>query len=466
MPTGRFFALRCGGQVRTVPCATRGKTDALKTAGCEPGMRRTVSYATASICCFLIGCTPFHRPLSSAARSTNQPLSWLTQWVAAPLDTSPGFDPEILKSTAARRAVAPDDLLEITIWDLYEPGRPHTYPVRVSSELTLAAPLLGEVSIAKNAPQEIEHTLSAQYREREILLNPRLLVRSLDAPTLKVHVSGAVSQSGYVEIPRDEPTVYAALISAGGLKKNAGTEVGIQRRTTSERAVTAEASLVSTATIAATPEIQSIESLKPAPVHEPVSLANSTDVLSVSATGVVAPEPAAAGRSERIAPTVTEPLATRLDASMTPGPNPNHPPASASAEVRWYDLSRESDVAAVRELALKQGDEVIVKSAAPPIRISGLVHRPGPYYPPAGKRLNVWEALQLAGGVQSTDSSLNITLYRPAGEGHGSQRWLLHVDSVDERPATSPSVEPGDILHVEPTAAGRIKRAVGDLWNK
>jgi hypothetical protein len=31
---------------------------------------------------------------------------------------------------------------------------------------------------------------------------------------------------------------------------------------------------------------------------------------------------------------------------------------------------------------------------------------------------------------------------------------------------SSPFVEPGDVLHVEPTTGSRIKRAVGDLWSK
>jgi protein involved in polysaccharide export with SLBB domain len=428
------------------------------TTGCNCGGPHRAALLTPLLCALAAGCAPFQRPLASTATAASTKLSWLTQWVAAPLESSPGFDPEVLKTPPRTRQVAADDLLEVTVWDLYEPGKPHTYPVRVSRETSIEAPLLGEISVANLSPSEIERTLAAQYREREILLHPRLLVRSLDAPTLKVRVSGAVMQPGFVEIPRDEPTVYTALLSAGGLRKNAGAQIGIQRRR--EPASKEDTSSYSGSEFS---EFEPAAATEPSPSAAPVSLANSIEVLSVNASTVAIDPEGSPSDAHSVVRTPGEfPAVYRLSLEA----NRAGPESGGEEGCRWYDLSRDIDVEALRDLVLCRGDEIVVKSAAPPVRISGLVHRPGPYAVPTGRKINVWQALDLAGGVTASDVPLNFTLYRPAGEGHGSQRWYLPLDSFDRRPAASPTVEPGDILHVEPTTASRIKRAVGDLWNK
>jgi protein involved in polysaccharide export with SLBB domain len=120
----------------------------------------------------------------------------------------------------------------------------------------------------------------------------------------------------------------------------------------------------------------------------------------------------------------------------------------------------------LKALQLAEGDTVTVKAAALPLRIGGVVARPGAYPLPAGRSLSVWQAIDRAGGIRGDNVPLNITLLRPAGEGHSARRWSLNVAAYDQHPMASPLVEPGDVLHVEPTTGSKIKRAVGDLWNK
>ncbi len=117
-------------------------------------------------------------------------------------------------------------------------------------------------------------------------------------------------------------------------------------------------------------------------------------------------------------------------------------------------------------MQLGDGDEVIVKAAALPVRIGGVVLQPGAYPLPTGRTLNVWQALELGGGVRVRDVPLNITLIRPAAEGRAARRWVLSVDDFNRHPTASPLVEPGDVLHVEPTTGSKLKRAARDLWNK
>lgn len=140
--------------------------------------------------------------------------------------------------------------------------------------------------------------------------------------------------------------------------------------------------------------------------------------------------------------------------------------AEPASEPAWFDLSIAADRERLKLLQLVEGDTVIIKAAAPPLRVGGTVNRPGTYPLPAGRTLNVWQAIELAGGIRDANVPLNLTLTRPAAEGRAAQRWYLNVDSYEQHPAAAPYVEAGDVLHVEPTTGGKIRRAVGDLWSR
>src|SRR5262249_51411129 len=95
---------------------------------------------------------------------------------------------------------------------------------------SIDVPILGEVPVEGRSVQEIEGLLVDRFRREDFLLNPRVLVRSLDSPQIKAYVSGAVSRAGVVELSRTDPSVYAAIRAAGGLKKSSGTQLAVPRR--------------------------------------------------------------------------------------------------------------------------------------------------------------------------------------------------------------------------------------------
>jgi len=435
----------------------------------------------------LAGCAMLETTPPTATQPTA--LSWLTNWVNQPMDMAPGFDVELIKPEPRPVAVAPDNLLEITVWDLYEPGKPYSFPVRVSNRFTIEAPFLGEVPVQGRTIQEIEADLSDRFRNGEYLLNPRILVRSLDAPLVKVQVTGAVNRAGFVELARIDPSVYAAIVSAGGLRKTAGTQVAVTRRAV---AVTASATKRHESQSDQPPATNASEAAGTvaANVPRPPALrANSVDEVSVSpAAPVIRPAAAreAVGQGlDQGVFSVNEPIPGALPATVPPpgnasgdslnattgdlranGRSPDSPTGDREPSTVWYDVTLERDREHLKSLQLADGDSVIVKAATPPLRIGGIVNRPGAYPLPPGRTLNVWQAIDLAGGIRDESVPLNITLLRPAGEGRSAQRWFLNVPAYDSHPSTSPNVEHGDVLHVEPTTGSKIKRAVGDLWNK
>jgi protein involved in polysaccharide export with SLBB domain len=388
-------------------------------------------------------------------------LSSLTNWFSQPIETAAGFDVESIKPDPQTACLAAENLLEITIWDLYEPGKPYTFPVRISSRQTIDVPFLGELTVEGRGVPELENVLVEGFRNGEYLLNPRVLIRSLDPAVIKIQVTGAVNRSGFAEVSRSDSSVYAALVSAGGLKKTAGTQVGVTRR-----AGPAGGGAPGQAAGHSQPADESAargRSAPPGPAEQrPAALrANSIDELSVSA----------AGSDDRDwfcnqAPALFSIAEADRKGERQHRAAPNGASGPVEAATVWYDASLAPDRERLKVVQLAEGDIVTVKAAAQPLRIGGIVNRPGAYPLPAGRSLNVWQAIDLSGGIRDENAPLNITLMRPAGEGRAARRWYLNVANYDQHPAASPAVEPGDVLHVEPTAGSRIRRAVGDLWNK
>lgn len=481
--------------------------------------------------------------LETANPTSTQPtaLSWLTNWVSQPIEMAPGFDVEEIKPSPAPPTVAPQNVLEVTVWDLYEPGKPYSYPVRVSDNYKIDVPMLGEVGVENRTIAQVESALVAGFRDGEYLQNPRVIVRSLDAAMIKVQVTGAVNRPGYVELTKADRSAYAAILSAGGLNRMAGTQVAVTR-------AAVMGALEQTVDSQSHPAIEPAAA-QPAPVtenggedyetyesHAPVQRANTVEDLSVSpeppkvrpspdhrgmysvfdsgftgaadttrgpsgnvepgldekpsgpatSTGVRRPVRPAAGQEPAMISDDArrvrdlDPLRARMipegsayrSAGKEPtlrktGPRvPNVPAQPVEPVTVWYDISHARERDLLKTIVLSEGDVVTVKTAAQPLRIGGIVNRSGAYPLPSGRSINVWQAIELAGGVRDENVPLNITLLRPAAEGRGARRWFLSIANYEQHPPTSPLVEPGDELHVEPTTGSKIKRVVRDVWSK
>jgi protein involved in polysaccharide export with SLBB domain len=393
---------------------------------------------------------------ATPASSQATPLSWLTNWVSQPVELAAGFDVESIKPEPRPVTVQSENLLEITVWDLYEPGKPYSFPVRVSSRKTIEVPFLGEVAVEGRTVPEIETALRDGFHKGDFLLNPRVLVRSLDSPLVKILVTGAVNRGGFVELSRADPSVYAAIVSAGGLRKTAGTQVAVTRRAGSGSTTQPEIRMKQLAPTSINEPADDAESNEPRP---PAQRANSLDELSVPPS-IHGAQPATANQGLfYVADGGREGQNSPLRTEAAPG-------AHAEEVTVWYDVSLPHDREQLKSLQLSEGDSVNIKAVAPPLRIDGIVHRPGAYPLPPGRSVTVWEAIEMAGGVRDGTIPLNITLLRPAAEGRSARRSSLHVDAYEQHPAEAPLVEAGAVLHVEPTTGSRIRRAVGDWWHK
>jgi polysaccharide export outer membrane protein len=124
---------------------------------------------------------------------------------------------------AASYRVGPDDLLDISVFDVPELSR----TVRVSASGDISLPLLGRVSVAGQTPQDLEASLADQLRAH-YMKDPQVTVFVHDMESHGVSVFGAVLKPGVYQI-RGAKSLVEVLSVAGGLADNAGDTVTIVR---------------------------------------------------------------------------------------------------------------------------------------------------------------------------------------------------------------------------------------------
>ncbi|PYS96030.1 MAG: hypothetical protein DMF50_06410 [Acidobacteria bacterium] len=136
--------------------------------------------------------------------------------------TLPGPSPEATEAllaplaASAEHPVGPEDLLEISVFEIPELNR----TVRVSEKGTISLPLLGEMSVKGLTAMQLESRLRDEL-SRRYLQDPQVSVFIRDYGSKKVAVIGAVGKPG-VYAMLGARTLLQVLAEAGGLVKEAG----------------------------------------------------------------------------------------------------------------------------------------------------------------------------------------------------------------------------------------------------
>ena len=138
-------------------------------------------------------------------------------------------------SRFVRRAVPSDrivrgDLLKIEITGSDErPEDRLSWVIRVGEDGTVRLPIIGPVAVAGHAVSEAEAAIAAAAVAREVYRLPQVTVRFEKRRVVRIAVLGAVRTPGVYELPAGEADLLAAIVHAGGLHEEAGSEVRIQR---------------------------------------------------------------------------------------------------------------------------------------------------------------------------------------------------------------------------------------------
>ncbi len=248
--------------------------------------------------------------------------------------------------------IQPGDMLDVSMVTDYTKLTTTTTPVRVAEDGTIVVPLVGRIGVGGLEVERAEQLVNSQSIARGVFRNPCITLTMKQCHTNKVTVLGAVNNPGTHVLPRGSTSLMAALVAAGGLGKDAGTEIEIRH----------------------------------------------TD--SRNATRMASRRPPTAGAEGAASPaSYGEPL-----------------PAEAPAAVTKVDLAAAAEDDAIVPKLSDGDVVHVAKRTLPPVHVIGLVQKPGEFPYPPDKQLRVLDALALAGGCSNPLAEKVLVIRHPPGE--------------------------------------------------
>jgi polysaccharide biosynthesis/export protein len=121
------------------------------------------------------------------------------------------------------------DVLNVAIAAGYGTEKVDNMPVRVGDDGIANIPIVGRLVLAGLELQTAEQAIATAAVERGFYRNPSVTVTMNKRRTNKITVIGAVEKPDVYELPRGASTLLAAIVAAGNLSKEAGTDVEIRR---------------------------------------------------------------------------------------------------------------------------------------------------------------------------------------------------------------------------------------------
>ena len=292
------------------------------------------------------------------------------------------------------------DVLEVTVVTDYGDRNAMTVPARVDDNGLADVPLIGKVPVAGFELDEAEQAITSAGVARGMFQKPHVTVTMKRQRKNAIMVIGAVKEPGLKELPRGSCSLLAALVSAGGLSEDAGTDVEIR------------------------PSLRSN---------------------------------AAPGPPDLNAPRVAGGDGTALTGYETATPVSDA--ARAIVRVNLTKTAAEGKAAHV----LSDGDVVYVMKEVPkPVYVMGLVRKPGEVELSPNKDMYMLDALALAGERTLPVADKVIVIRRIAGE-EKPIVIEASVREAKANGAANVRLMAGDIVSVEETPATIVMRTLTDV---
>jgi polysaccharide export outer membrane protein len=125
--------------------------------------------------------------------------------------------------------LGPNDVLEVSIPDLYRGAEIRPLRVQVMSDGKITLPLIEPLQVAGANLSQAQLAIAGAYGQG-ILENPRINVALAEKSSIEVLVLGEVNRPGVQVLQKYQNDVGHALASAGGLGKDAAEMVEVHRR--------------------------------------------------------------------------------------------------------------------------------------------------------------------------------------------------------------------------------------------
>ena len=289
------------------------------------------------------------------------------------------------------------DLVELTIASGGDEKKTEPILSRVAEDGNINLALIGEVPVAGVEPFEAGERVAAAAVRREIYRQPTVVFR-VDQPAVnQVTVLGAVTKPGVQKLPRGSSDVLNAVAAAGGMTKEASTEVEVLR--------------------------QRPHSLLTAKRDGNRVVTASHNELLASQTSIGA----------------------SADASRSLFPEP--------ANLQPYRLNlAQPDPSRLEDYRVGDGDVVMVLPEKDRlIHVSGLVNKPDQFKMPPDQDVYVLDAIAMAGGIKSPVANKVNVIRRLEGM-ETPEIIEVSISKAKKDGAENLRLAAGDMVSVEATA--------------
>jgi polysaccharide export outer membrane protein len=399
--------------------------------------------------------------------------------------------PEDLEANYADQRLAPGDVVNVSVFELVNPGENTFQQIRVSPSGFETIPVVGRVRVAGLTTRELELELKQRLRDAQILDDAEVQVSLVETRQNQFSVIGTVSRPGTYALPTPEYRLLNALAEAGGISpllenvylfRRWGVPEGAGTIPTSDGAgvdamvnVALRMSDVSTTSSSSAPStsraIASTSRADDAPSStKPTAAVSPVDELKILEGGTTESAPSVAPRwdaekgewlLEPVAPTTrttTPGGLARMARPTSEGAEPEKSPWDVGME-----LSSSTRIIEIPVRELLQGDpryNVVVRPFdlinVPPGNIGefflmGNVARPGAY-DLSGRRLTVKEAIASGGGFGPLAWPSRADLIRRIGRDE-EQMIQLDLDAIFAGTAPDFYLKPNDVVNVGTNAA-------------
>ena len=153
----------------------------------------------------------------------------------APLQAAHIENPKTLElirlanGTYNNELIAADDVLEVNILAGLNPkDNPPAMQPRVSKNGVISLPEVGDVNVSGLDLESAESAIATACVQRQIYRRPHVTVSMRRQATNRVMVASGVKNPGYYNLPRGSSDILSALVAAGGLADDAGTNVEVR----------------------------------------------------------------------------------------------------------------------------------------------------------------------------------------------------------------------------------------------
>lgn len=299
------------------------------------------------------------------------------------------------------RTIDKGDVLEVTIAAGLSADDTTTIPVRVNDRGHAELPVIGSIPLAGLEPEAAEAAIVAACVQKGLYRSPHVTVTMTRQRVNRITVIGAVKEQGVFEIPRRSSDLVAALVSAGGLAEDAGTEIEIRQPARAE------------------------------------DFSSARDRIAVSG-------------NDRITPATHTALEPNLSDSAKRSQKPR------LIRVNLVQAAEDG----TKGYYLEDGAIIRVEKRDPmPIHVMGLVVRPGRYEYPVAEEMRLLDVIARAGGLASPVAD-KIFVIRKVGGQNDAAVIVASLRKAKHDRRENLRLTPGDIISVERTPTTVVFSAI------